>query len=247
MTQAEMESVAERLWWCGRKGKRLPAAHRLTVKQIDEARKMPAYQKYVETLMLGQRSPKNFEKWVKDLSPGMPESFGGRMGLDPKVVPGMLGRVRQAHAEIAAGEKQTPMIRFDPYNREVDASEVEVIGCSDHWEFVYLYYFSTDQRDSFPSDYFPCKIGRTRNIIVERIAEQEIVKRHWEKARLALVFRTDDSVGLESSIHDALKRRRKKTNPPLEDIDGREWFRTNPTEVKGVFDHEIRNRGLGLL
>lgn len=247
MTQAEMKSVAERLWWCGRKAKRLPAAHRLTVNEINEARKMPAYEKYVETLMLGQRSPKNFEKWLKLLSPGMPQRFGKRMYLDPHVVPDMIERVRKSHKEIATGKRRTPLIIFDPYNPGVDTSEVEVIGCSDHWEFVYLYYFSADQRASLPSNDFPCKIGRSKSRVVERIAEQEIVKRHWEKARLALVFRTDDCVRLESSIHDALKRQGKKTTPPLEDVDGREWFRTNLAEVTGVFDHEIRNRGLGLL
>lgn len=246
MTQAEMKSVAERLWWCGRKAKRLPAAHRLTINEINEARKMPAYEKYVETLMLGQRSPKDFEKWVRNY-PNMNDCFGHRMGIEPKVVPGMIERVRQAHNEIAAGKKKTPMIVLNPYNLQVDTSEVVVIGCSDHWEFVYLYYFSADQSASFPSNEFPCKIGRTKNFVIARVAEQTIVKLHREKARLALVLRTDDCVGLESSIHDELKRRRKKINPPLEDVDGREWFLTNPFEVKAVFDHEIRNRGLELL
>lgn len=47
----------------------------------------------VFNLMLGQRSVKGFEKWIKGYA-DMPQRFGGRMGLDPEIVLGMIERVR---------------------------------------------------------------------------------------------------------------------------------------------------------
>ena len=64
--------------------------------------------------MLGQRSAEDFEKWVKSFS-CINRSFGRRMGLDPKVVPAMIAKVRAAHALIAKGCAKAPKMIQDPH------------------------------------------------------------------------------------------------------------------------------------
>ncbi len=70
--------------------------------------------------MLGQRHTlEEFDKWVKDLSPGMgmPKRFGRRMGLEPEEVEYLVARVRQAHNEIVSGKAKAPKPIPDPLKR----------------------------------------------------------------------------------------------------------------------------------
>lgn len=73
----------------------------------------------VFNLMLGQRSVKGFEKWIKGYT-DMPQRFGGRMGLDPEIVLGMIERVRQVHDDIATGKTKVPRVIGDPSAKKVD-------------------------------------------------------------------------------------------------------------------------------
>ena len=108
-----IKAVAEQSWWRKTSKRRLAEEHSLTEAQIDELRATPEYQKVVESLMLGQRSPQDFEKWIKKYK-NMPRNFGNRMGLDPGTIPGMIKRARQGHSDIAAGKTKLPRVVVNP-------------------------------------------------------------------------------------------------------------------------------------
>lgn len=121
INMSKIKAVAEQSWWRKTSKRRLAEDHSLTEAQIDELRATPEYQKVVESLMLGQRSPQSFEKWVKKYK-NMPQNFGNRMGLDPGAILGMIKRVRQAHADIAAGKATVPEIVVNPSRKKVDGN-----------------------------------------------------------------------------------------------------------------------------
>ncbi len=134
--------------------------------------------------------------------------------------------------------------------KNVDTSKMKVIGRGD--QSVYLYYFSPYELNSiYYTKYvddahetllYKCNIGQTKNDVKTRIGAQ-IGRQCPEKAKIALVIRTDDCDALETEIHDELKRRRKWLDPKYNDVVGKEWFLTNPTEVEGIVKsiHNTKN------
>ena len=110
---SKIKAVAEQSWWRKTSERRLAEDHSLTEAQIEELRVTSEYQKVVGSLMLGQRSPQDFEKWVKSHY-GKPEVFSRRMGFDVESIPSMIKRVRQAHSDIASGKAKLPKVVVDP-------------------------------------------------------------------------------------------------------------------------------------
>ena len=98
--------------------------------------------------------------------------------------------------------------------KNVDTSKAKVIGSGN--QFVYLYYFPTYRLnsiyyikyidDSHETPIYVCNIGSTRQNVKKRVSQQ-IGQQLPEKARIALVIKTDDCEALETEIHDELKRR----------------------------------------
>ncbi|MCY3722079.1 MAG: GIY-YIG nuclease family protein [Candidatus Poribacteria bacterium] len=125
--------------------------------------------------------------------------------------------------------------------KKVDASKMRVIGSGN--QFVYLYYFPAYKLnsryyikyvdDSHETPIYECNIGKTVGDVKTRVSDQ-IGQQLPEKARIALVIRTDDCDSLETEIHDELKRRRKWLDPVFENVVGEEWFLTNPAEVERI-------------
>ena len=127
--------------------------------------------------------------------------------------------------------------------RNVDISKMRVIGRGN--ESVYLYYFPTYEissilyskyvDDSHETPIYRCKIGKTKGDPKKRVSKQ-IGQQLPEKARIALVIKTDNCEALETEIHDELKRRRCWLDPKSgDDVVGEEWFWTNPAQVEGIF------------
>ena len=124
---------------------------------------------------------------------------------------------------------------------KVDTSKVKVIGRGD--QSVYLYYFPAHKLnfiyyikyvdDSHETPIYKCNIGKTKDIVPERVAAQ-IGQQLPEKPKIALIIKTDDCDSLETEIHDELKRREKWCDPKHDDVVGEEWFLTNPAEVEGI-------------
>lgn len=113
-SDAQIKAVAEYSWW-RRTSKswretsktELAAKYNLTECQIEELRSTPKYHKYIEQLMLGQRTAKAFEKWIQK-DDEMPKRFAEHMGIDLSVLPDMIERVRQAHRDIESGKMKAP-------------------------------------------------------------------------------------------------------------------------------------------
>ena len=133
--------------------------------------------------------------------------------------------------------------------KNVDTSKMKVIGRGD--QSVYLYYFPTYELNSiYYTKYvddthetllYKCNIGQTKDDVKIRVGAQ-IGRQCPEKARIALVIRTDDCDSLETEIHDELKMRRKWLDPKYNDVVGEEWFLTNPAEVESIFEF-IQRKG----
>ena len=107
-SDAKIKAVAEDSWDQGKSKKKLAKDHNLTEKQINELRATTEYQKVVESLMFRSRFSEDFKKWIETYS-DMDNKFGKRMGLCPKVVPGMIRAVYEAH-------RQTDIIFRDKIN-----------------------------------------------------------------------------------------------------------------------------------
>ena len=102
--------LAEESWWRKTATWRLAKKLDLTVVDIELIRLTRAYEVAVERLMLGQRSPEEFEEWIHSAGfrNDMPSVFSKRMGLRPSVIPAMIERVRQSHCDIASGKMKAP-------------------------------------------------------------------------------------------------------------------------------------------
>ena len=224
----QVKAVAEHSWWKYTTKNKLAEQFNLTENQIDELRATCAYRSAVLSLMVGQRLREDFEKWVKRYGPNMGERFGRRMGLDPEVVPVMVEQARQLYADIASGKARAPEVIYNP--DKVEASEVKEIGKGS--ESVYLYYFPTYRRyaELLKEPNYPCNVGRTEGVVTNRVSQQ-IGDQLPEKPQLALILRTDNCRWLEARIHAALKRKGKQ----IEDAIGEEWFMTDPSEVKSIY------------
>ena len=135
--------------------------------------------------------------------------------------------------------------------KNVDTSKMKRIGRGN--ESVYLYYFPTYEinsilyikyvDDSHETPIYRCKIGKTKGDAKKRVSEQ-IGQQLPEKARIALVIKTDNCEALETKIHDELKRRRCWLDPKSgDDVVGEEWFLTNPVQVEEIFNsiHRTEN------
>jgi len=100
--------VAEFSWYYKANRKRLLERCNLTEKQFEEIQSTPEYKERVFNLIFENRSAEEFEAWVKEHGPDMPQNFGRIVGLAPEDVPDMVEQVRQAHADIAAGKGRKP-------------------------------------------------------------------------------------------------------------------------------------------
>ena len=232
-----VKAVALRCWWNERKKQKLGEHFNLTVEQINALRKTSEYRKVVESLMLGQRTSQEFEKWISGflgLGDGAFERrMGRRMGLDEKVLHDMIETVRKQHELVEAGKMKAP--KMIPNPSKFHASSPNVLG-SGH-EFVYLYYFPTYQKYAklLDESRYPCNIGRAEADVIRRVGQQT-GQQLPEKIRIALIMRTEDCRTLESKIHKELKGRKRWLDPNSNtNVVGIEWFLTNPAEVKRIF------------
>ena len=204
---------------------------KITEYQVDELRKTREYQKEVESLMLGQRTVEDFEKWVRRYDPPpMNRNFGERMGISPEVVDVMVENVRRKHADIAAGKAKAPE-RIPNPSKNMNLNSEKTIGTGRN--SVYLYY-DQQKRESAESKgekVWECKIGRTEQELHTRIYQQAGTIIPPERFKLGLHIQTDRDEKIERIIHDILKVRGKH----IEEAPGREWFLTSPNEVEEIY------------
>ena len=118
----------------------------------------------------------------------------------------------------------------------------QIFGSGKHW--VYLYYFSADKKkaksdSSSPYDdedvlFWRCKIGKADKDPEDRVKTQ--TRGVPVPPRIRLLFRTDEHAALEDAIHKILTVRGRH----LKELQGKEWFLTNPKEVIEIYDFIIR-------
>jgi hypothetical protein len=99
-------------------------------------------------------------------------------------------------------------------------------------ECVYVWYTEADFKAAKRSKktIWLCKIGRTKNTSSGRTLAVAKTA-HSRVPIVPLVFQTDDSKKLENLIHVTLAYAGRHDMGAL----GKEWFRTNPTEVEMIY------------
>ena len=112
-------------------------------------------------------------------------------------------------------------------------TDQRILGNGQHW--VYLYYFEADKKkaESQEKSRWRCRVGRAKHDPEGRIARP--TKGTPVPPQIALLLRTDEWVELEGAIHRTLKLRGQH----LEELQGAEWFDTNPDEVLEIYDFII--------
>ena len=119
--------------------------------------------------------------------------------------------------------------------------DVSIYGEGENW--VYLYYFSDElkkytlepNRKTLLDLKFPCNIGSTKADPKKRIHDQTKPR---DNVIIHTLFREDKHEELEKLIHAWLKFRGQHI-PPTQRNGTREWFLTNPDEVRLL--HQVIN------
>ena len=130
-------------------------------------------------------------------------------------------------------EDNTPITIIDSNDDKADAgicSIEKTIGIGD--ESVYVYYYNNYKEKQLLTGEtrFPCKIGRTKDMPLNRIFSQ-CGTNMPEYPRIALVIKCDNSQLLENAMHSILKVK----NRQIDLSPGKEWFMTNPEEIESFY------------
>ncbi|HYR22312.1 MAG TPA: GIY-YIG nuclease family protein [Chthoniobacterales bacterium] len=108
--------------------------------------------------------------------------------------------------------------------------DLEVSEIGEGSKFIYVDYYPSQKRE----DRWPCKVGRTGN---PKKRAQQLGTANHEKLVHALRIRTDEHGLLERTLHYFLTIAGYGIN--------RDWFRTTPEEVAGIY--ETLKREIALL
>lgn len=108
-----------------------------------------------------------------------------------------------------------------------------VFGTGEDW--VYCYYLTMEKKQG--ASQFPCKIGLTRGGTIKSVRKhiERQTKAVVDPPKIPLLFRTDECVDLEGTIHRILRLRGQQ----IEDALGEELFTTNPEKVLEIYDFII--------
>ena len=115
---------------------------------------------------------------------------------------------------------------------EIDLTKVKFREIGYGQEFVYALYLPAMRYNAALNDWklYPIKIGRTKNLL-SRISALSFTGPGMLVP--GVVFRTDNSYLLEKELHKSLIVNRAQIN-----LSGRrEWFRSNITNVEGLFSN----------
>ncbi len=104
---------------------------------------------------------------------------------------------------------------------------------------VYVYYYPAYQKlaEMNKDKLWECKVGMSERDPINRVLSQTGTALP-ERPTLALLIKTNDAKGLESTLHHFLTINNKK----LPDSPGSEWFKTNPSEIEELYEVRLRPR-----
>lgn len=152
---------------------------------------------------------------------------------------------KMVHEALKAGSGQVNPATQAQSAWDIARHNHKILGSGKYW--VYLYYFDKDRNEVIDSDgnpyYVPedlwnrdnifcwrCKIGKTEKNPEARIKAQ--TSGVPVPPKIPLLIRTDQHTELETAIHSILKLSGKH----LKELQGKEWFDTNPQEVLNIYD-----------
>ena len=115
-----------------------------------------------------------------------------------------------------------------------DKPKKGVLTVGEGSDTVYLYYFPTyrSYAKSKKQKSYPCKIGRTEAKDPVAYVMNQAGTALPERPILGLFMKTDDPVGLEARIHQALD----SCDARMRAAPGEEWFFTNVEQVKTFYE-----------
>ena len=124
-------------------------------------------------------------------------------------------------------------------NVDSDRNNLEsekIVGSGKH--SVYLYYYPAYRylAESRCEEVWPCKIGKSRNDPIGRIASQTRTALP-EYPKVGLIIKTDELNLMENTIQNILRLQGKQK----QDAPGNEWFITSPSEVERVYENNFGN------
>lgn len=114
---------------------------------------------------------------------------------------------------------------------DVSLAPESVHGNGDNCVYVYYYPAYKELAELKGETRWLCKIGLSTVEASMRVNQQSGTSMP-EKPVIALEFKTDKPSELEKALHSMLSIRGQKSAPSP----GQEWFRTNPEEVKMLYD-----------
>jgi hypothetical protein len=108
----------------------------------------------------------------------------------------------------------------------------KIIGPEDATKIVYVYFYPAYKELAVLKNekYWRCKIGRTDSIEPVFRIQSQVTTEICELPIVPFLIRTNNSNGLERSIHTAIENRGRKCDTAL----GKEWYYTNPEEVEEI-------------
>lgn len=123
--------------------------------------------------------------------------------------------------------------RTEKLTKEAEAllTPESVHGTGGNCVYVYYYPAYKELADLKGETRWLCKIGLSTVEAAMRVNQQSGTSMP-EKPIIALEFKTDNPSELEKALHSMLSIRGHKSAPSP----GQEWFRTNPEEVKTIYD-----------
>ncbi len=126
------------------------------------------------------------------------------------------------------------------WEKSINTNEITVEAVFGEGAYtVYAYYYPRDKKLAMQNkeDFFPVKIGKTKEDAIKRVLGQTSASSH-EMPVIALIMKTDNYNELESLIHGILKMRKRK----VDKIRGVEWFYTNPNEIDSIYSFLMHDR-----
>lgn len=107
---------------------------------------------------------------------------------------------------------------------------LKIIGPDDATKTVYLYYYPAykELAELKNEKYWRCKIGLTDSIDPVYRIQAQVTTEICEPPVVPFLIRTNNSSGLETSIHTIIENRGRKCVDAL----GTEWYFTNPEEIE---------------
>lgn len=126
--------------------------------------------------------------------------------------------------------KEVEIIQEGDSTNDISYDVDQVLGNGESSVYVYFYDTYKKYAESMGQSVWECKIGRTEKDPLQRVFGQAGTC-YPELPHVALIIKCDNSIQMESALHNILKLR----NQWIESAPGTEWFLTSPKEIEELY------------